>query len=142
MTPFTHPLRVRFGECDPQGIVFNAHYVAYFDVAVTELWREALGSWSVMNERGVDMVVGEINATFNAPARNDELLELRAWVERFGTTSLQLRIDIAREGFVLVEGRLRYVVLDAASWAPVPIPDWIRDGLAPYAGIGSSASAP
>ena len=39
-----HVLRVRFGECDPQGIVFNAHYVAYFDVALTELWREALGS--------------------------------------------------------------------------------------------------
>jgi acyl-CoA thioester hydrolase len=142
VTPFTHPLRVRFGECDPQGIVFNAHYVAYFDVAVTELWREALGSWAAMNERGVDAVVGEVNARLNAPARNDELLELRAWVESFGTTSLRLRIDIAREGFVLVEGRLRYVFVDRASWAPVPIPDWIREGLARYAGIGSSASAP
>jgi acyl-CoA thioester hydrolase len=142
MAPFTHPLRVRFGECDPQGIVFNAHYVAYFDVAVTELWREALGSWTAMTERGVDAVVSEVNARFNAPARNDELLELRAWVEAFGTTSLRLRVDIARDGFVLVEGRLRYVFVDAASWAPVPIPDWIREGLAPYAGIGSSASGP
>jgi acyl-CoA thioester hydrolase len=140
VAPFTHPLRVRFGECDPQGIVFNAHYVAYFDVAVTELWREALGSWSVMAERGVDMVVGEVNARFNAPARNDELLDLRAWVEGFGTTSLRLRIDIARDGFVLVEGRLRYVVVDAESWAPVPIPEWIRDGLVPY--TASAASAP
>ena len=142
MAPFTHPLRVRFGECDPQGIVFNANYVAYFDVAVTELWREALGSWGVMAERGVDMVVGEVHATFNAPARNDELLELRACVESFGTTSMRLRIDIAREGFVLVEGRLRYVVVDAAHLTPVPIPDWIREGLGPYAGIGSSASGP
>jgi acyl-CoA thioester hydrolase len=133
MTPFTHPLRVRFGECDPQGIVFNAHYVAYFDVAVTELWRETLGGWGAMKERGVDAVVGEINARFHAPARTDELLELRACVEAFGTTSLRLRVDVAREGFVLVEGRLRYVFVDARSWAPVPIPDWIRDGLAPYA---------
>jgi acyl-CoA thioester hydrolase len=138
MAPFTHPLRVRFGECDPQGIVFNAHYVAYFDVAVTELWREALGSWAVMAERGVDAVVGELEARFHAPARNDELLELRAWVEQFGTTSLRLRVDVAREGFVLVEGRLRYVFVDAESWAPVSIPDWIREGLSPYA----SATAP
>jgi acyl-CoA thioester hydrolase len=134
VAPFTHPLRVRFGECDPQGIVFNAHYVAYFDVAVTELWREALGSWGAMNERGVDVVVGEVSARFHAPARADELLELRAWIESFGTTSMRLRVDVAREGFVLVEGLLRYVFVDAASWAPIPIPDWIREGLAPYAG--------
>ena len=31
--PFTHRLRVRFGECDPQNIVFNAHYLAYADIA-------------------------------------------------------------------------------------------------------------
>ena len=142
MAPFTHPLRVRFGECDPHGIVFNANYVAYFDVAITELWREALGSWAAMVERGVDAVVGEVNARFHAPARADELLELRVWIEGFGTTSVRIRVDVAREGFVLVEGSLRYVFVDAESWAPVPIPEWLRDGLAPYAGMGSSASAP
>ena len=39
--PFSHRLRVRYGECDAQGIVFNANYLAYVDVALTELWREA-----------------------------------------------------------------------------------------------------
>jgi len=38
--PFVHRLRVRWSECDPQGIVFNAHYLAFFDLALTELWRE------------------------------------------------------------------------------------------------------
>ena len=37
---FVHELRVRYGECDPQGIVFNANYLLYFDVAFTEYWRE------------------------------------------------------------------------------------------------------
>ena len=41
--PFVHEIRVRYGECDPQGIVFNANYLAYFDVAFTELWRAAVG---------------------------------------------------------------------------------------------------
>ena len=40
---FRHLLRVRYGECDPQNIVFNANYLLYFDVAFTELWREAVG---------------------------------------------------------------------------------------------------
>ena len=40
---FVHPLRVRYAECDPQGVVFNGHYLAYFDIALTELWRAAFG---------------------------------------------------------------------------------------------------
>jgi hypothetical protein len=43
---FVHRLRVRFHECDPQGVVFNAHYFSYFDVALTEMWRAAFGSYA------------------------------------------------------------------------------------------------
>ena len=46
--PFVHELRVRYGECDPQGIVFNANYLLYFDVAFTEMWRAAVGPWQEM----------------------------------------------------------------------------------------------
>ena len=73
---FSHQLRVRYGECDPQGIVFNPNYLAYFDHTVTELWRaSSLGSWESMVERGVDVVVGEANLRFRAPARFDDLLD-------------------------------------------------------------------
>ena len=140
--PFVHRLRVRYGECDPQGIVFNAHYVAYFDVALTELWREALGGWNAMVATGVEAIVAELGARFLAPARADDVLELHTTVARFGRTSVDLRTDVVREGTVLVEGRLRHVFVDAATWRPVPVPEWIRAGLAPYAGMGSSASAP
>ena len=129
---FEHQLRVRFGECDPQGIVFNAHYVAYFDVALTELWREALGSWSAMVERGVDAVVAHLEVGFHAPARSDDLVTLGVGVEAFGTTSLTTVVDIRRDGDLLVEGRLRHVFVDARTWAKTPMPDWIREGLGPY----------
>jgi acyl-CoA thioester hydrolase len=133
MPAFTHPLRVRFGECDPQGIVFNAHYVAWFDVALTELWREALGSWGAMVERGVDAVVAELGVRYRSPARSDDLVTLAVTVEGFGTTSLRTRIDVLREDELLAEGRLRHVFVDASTWTPVPAPDWIRAALAPYA---------
>jgi acyl-CoA thioester hydrolase len=78
--PYVHELRVRYGECDPQGIVFNANYLLYFDVAFTELWRAAVGPWQEMVARGVDAVVVEANLSFRSPARFDEQLELRARV--------------------------------------------------------------
>jgi acyl-CoA thioester hydrolase len=130
--PFEHTLRVRYGECDPQGIVFNANYVAWFDQAMVELWRATLGSWNVMLERGGDMVVAEVNARFRAPARADELLTLRTSVVAFGNTSLQVAVDVLRDDELLVEGRLRHVYLDAAAWKPARIPDWMREALQPY----------
>ena len=79
MPDFVHELRVRYGECDPQGIVFNPNYLAYFDHTVTELWRaSAIGSWDAMVERGLDVVVGEANIRFRAPARFDDLIAIHA----------------------------------------------------------------
>ena len=129
---FEHRLRVRFGECDPQGIVFNAHYVAWFDVVLTELWREALGSWGAMVERGVDAVVAHLEVDFHAPARADDIVTLGVGVEALGTTSLSTVLDVTRGGDLLVQGRLRHVFVDARTWEKTAMPDWIREGLSPY----------
>jgi acyl-CoA thioester hydrolase len=132
---------VRYGECDPQGIVFNANYLLYFDVAFTELWREALGPWQDMVDRGIDAVVAEANARFRAPARYDDVLELRARVTRIGTTSITTEIDVMRDGELLVEGRLQHVIVDGQTWKKTEIPDWIREGLEPYAVAGAATGS-
>lgn len=129
---FAHQLRVRYGECDPQGIVFNANYLAYFDHAITELWREAFGSYAVMEERGIDMVVAEVNARFRGSARFDELVTISAAIERLGTTSMTTRLDLHRGEELLVEGWIRHVFVDAESFEKTEIPDWLREGLEPY----------
>jgi acyl-CoA thioester hydrolase len=129
---FEHVLRVRFGESDPQGIVFNAHYVAWFDIALTEMFRAALGSWDAMVQRGVDAVLAEITVRFRAPARFDDLVTLRMAVEALGTTSMQSACDVLRDGELLVAGRMRHVFVDASTWTKTPVPDFVREGLAPY----------
>ena len=130
--PFAHELRVRYGECDPQGIVFNANYLLYFDVAFTELWRAAVGPWQEMVQRGIDAVVAEAGLRFRAPARFDDVLALEARVVDLGRTSLTTEIDVVRDGKTLVEGRLRHVVVDTRTWDKTPIPDWVREGLRGY----------
>ena len=130
--PFVHELRVRYGECDPQGIVFNANYLLYFDVCFTELWRDAVGPWQEMVERGFDAVVAEANLKFRAPARFDDVLQLEARTARIGNTSVTTEIDVVRDGEVLVQGWLRHVVVDTGTWAPTEVPDWVREGLARF----------
>jgi acyl-CoA thioester hydrolase len=129
---FSHTMRVRYGECDPQGIVFNVNYAAYIDHAITELWREAFGSYAAMTERGIDMVVAELNLRYHGSARFDDLVTVSAAIERLGTTGMTSHLWLHREEELLVEGTIRHVYVDAESWEKTEIPDWLREGLEPY----------
>jgi acyl-CoA thioester hydrolase len=131
-TPFRHRLRVRYHECDQQGRVFNAHYFAYFDIALTELWRTAFGSYAAVVDGGADVVVVEATATFRSPARFDDEIDVELTVERLGTTSLTLLEVVRRDGDVLVEGRTVHVCVDPATMGKQPIPATVRAGLEPY----------
>lgn len=130
--PLRYELLVRYGECDPQGVVFNANYLAYFDNSINELVRAACGSYQVMLDRGVDMVVAEAQLRFKAPARFDEQLEVEIGLTHLGTTSIVSEHRISRDGELLVEGTLRHVMVDPAALAKTPIPDWLREALAPW----------
>ena len=130
--PFEYSLRVRYAECDVQGIVFNAHYLAYFDVSMTELWRAAYGSYQAMLDRGIDMVLAEANLRYLSPARFDDELKLGVSVARLGTTSVLTRHHVWRGLELLVEGSLRHVFIDRETLTKVPIPGWASDGLAPW----------
>ncbi len=129
---FVHRLRVRYGECDPQGVVFNANYITYFDIALTELWRETIGPYGEMAEGGIDMVVAEARARYLAPARFDDELDIAVRPTRLGTTGMSTRIDVLLGGAAVVEGEMRHVFVDMTSRRKCPMPEAVRRGLEPY----------
>jgi len=122
---------VRYGECDPQGVVFNANWLGYFDVIITELWRERVGDYSAMVDQGVDMVVAEVGARFRAPARFDDLVDFELSVTRLGETSISTRILASVAGRAAVDGSLRHVFVDAGTNSKRRVPDRIRAALEP-----------
>jgi acyl-CoA thioester hydrolase len=130
--PFVHTLRVRYGECDLQGSVFNANYLVYYDVAFTELWREAVGPWLEMVERGVDVVVAEANVRFRARARYDDVIDLGIRVARLGPTSFGTEFEIRRRDELLLDGTMRHVCVDAQTWRKTSLPDWLHSGLSRF----------
>ncbi len=133
MPPFRHKIRVRYNECDQQNAVFNSNYLTYCDVAITELWREAFGSYEAMASDGVDLMVAEANVRFLKAARFDDVLDIDLEIERLGKTAITTRFDIAREGQPLVEARIRHVFVAVEHGAKTPIPPDIREGLRRYA---------
>ena len=134
--PFRHRIRVRFNECDGQGVVFYANYLMYFDVAMTELWREAFGTgYAGMIADGTDAMVAEANIRYRASARFDDELDLLAAVTRIGSTSTVTHLTAERvaDGTVLAEADLRHVFIGPNSLEKREIPDDVRAGMGRYA---------
>jgi acyl-CoA thioester hydrolase len=128
---FRHVLRVRYNECDPQGVVFNANYLTYFDITMSELWRE-LGGYQAMVDAGVDMVVAEATIRYLAPLRFDDEIEMVARITRLGETSMTTELVIEDGGEPAAEGVLRHVFIETGDGKTSQIPDAIRAGLAAY----------
>ncbi|WP_320670501.1 acyl-CoA thioesterase [Patulibacter defluvii] len=122
-------LRVRYHECDPQGVVFNAHYMAWADMGSMELWREGFGGYEQLVEAGWEAVVVAAELRFLRPARFDEQLAATTLVQAVGRTSFALDTTFARDGERLAAVRVRYVFVGADLATPTPPPDDVRAGL-------------
>jgi acyl-CoA thioester hydrolase len=134
--PFRHRLRVRWSECDLQGVVFYPQYLAYLDHTVTELWRVAIGPYTDMiPTHGVDMVVAEAAMRYRGSARFDDELEISASLTRLGSTSITtaFRIERVSDSALLTEGELRHVFVDPEDFSKREMPDRVRSALQRFA---------
>jgi acyl-CoA thioester hydrolase len=132
---FVHRLRVRYSECDQQGVVFNGHYLFFYDVAFTELWREAIGPWNDTVATGTDVVVAEVRLRYHEGARFDDELHIELPVARLGETSLTIEPTFRVGDRTIVTGEVRHVFIDPQAKAKKPIPAEVRSALEPYASL-------
>lgn len=123
-----HRLRVRWAEVDMQKIVFNGHYLMYFDTAVAEYWRAlALPYEHAMRQLEGDLFVRKASLDFHASARMDDLLDIGMRCVRVGTSSIVFEGGLFRAGTLLVACELVYVFADAATQRPRRVPDVLRE---------------
>jgi len=130
---FFHRLRVRWAEVDMQKIVFNAHYLMYFDTAIGDYWRVlAFPYEAAMHRLGGDLYVKKAGVEYHASARYDDQLDIGLKCERIGNSSIQFRGGVFRGDQLLVEGELVYVYADPATQKSQPVPQALRDTLTGY----------
>jgi acyl-CoA thioester hydrolase len=122
---FFFPLRVRYAEVDQQGIVFNAHYLTYFDVAITEYLRALKYDYRLQLERtGTDFHVIKSLVEYRAPIRFDEEIDIGVRTGRLGRTSLSFELAIFEGSgeHLRALGEIVWVNADQASRKTAPIP--------------------
>ncbi len=122
-------LRVRWSECDLQGIVYNACYLTYLEVAQVEYFRN-LGILIYDEKQRASFDTATVKATleFKAPARLDEMIDVYTRVSRIGSTSFTMETEIYREDsdFLLVNAEVVYVNYDSDQSVARPVSDDVR----------------
>lgn len=122
------PLRVRWAEVDLQRIVFNGHYLMYFDTAVSAYWRQmAMPYQEAMHELAGDLFVRKATLEYEASARYDEQLHIGMRLLRLGKSSMTLQACAFKGQRRLVHGEIVYVFADPATQTSRPIPAVLRD---------------
>ena len=125
---FVHTLRVRWAEVDKQDIVFNGHYLTYFDVAITEYWRYVGVPYPALVERwGTDLFVVKASIEYHGPARYDDILDIGVRVARIGNSSMQFALGIFLGDRHLIGGELVYVNAVPATREASRVPSGLRE---------------
>ena len=127
---FFHALRVRWVEVDMQKIVFNAHYLMYFDTAISDYWRAmALPYEEAMHVLGGDLYVKKASLEYHGSARFDDRLDIALKCSRVGNSSIVFTGAIFRGVDLLISSELIYVFADPASQTSKPVPGGLRNAL-------------
>ncbi|HSW20370.1 MAG TPA: YbgC/FadM family acyl-CoA thioesterase [Ramlibacter sp.] len=130
---FFHRLRVRWAEVDMQKIVFNAHYLMYFDTAIADYWRAlALPYEESMLALEGDLYVRKATIEFNASARIEDFLDVGMRCARVGNSSILFEGGLFRGDDLLVSCELVYVFADPATQTSRPVPALLRELFASY----------
>jgi acyl-CoA thioester hydrolase len=122
---FFFRMRVRYAETDAQGIVFNAHYLTYFDTAIYEYFRSLPFDYLAhAKDRGEDFHTAKVVVEFHRPCHFDDEIDVCVRIPRIGRSSLTFQIEIfSKEGEDLrASGQVTWVNVDQKSGSSAGLP--------------------
>lgn len=127
---FRYYLRVRYGECDAQKVVFNSRYSDYVDISTSEFLR-ALGFGEELMTGDLDFQLVKQTLEWKAPARFDQVLEISVYAKHMGNTSFTFATEfrIAGEERMIATAETVYVLVEPHKLVKMPLPDHLRTAM-------------
>jgi acyl-CoA thioester hydrolase len=127
MTAFIWRARVYWEDTDGGGVVYYANYLKFMERARTE-WLRAMGhsQSELADQYGYVFAVAEVKVNYRKPARLDDELLITCVPVPEGRVSMRFLQTISRGDVVLTEGEVRIACVDAKSFRPRSLPDFIK----------------
>ncbi|MEC7908713.1 MAG: acyl-CoA thioesterase [Actinomycetota bacterium] len=119
-------VKIRYGEVDKQGVVFNAHYLAYLDDVVDSWLREFEGDFESL---GWDLMLKNVNLEWHGSAGIGEVLSIKAHISRWGNTSFDVSFEAKVEKRLVLTSTIVYVGVKTGTTETLKAPEQIREYL-------------
>lgn len=132
---FTIEEHVRWSDIDRAGIIYYGQFLRFFEIAETELFREVGLRYSEVFDRfDIWLPRVQIHFDFRKPLMLDDLIEVSAYVGRFGNKSFTLRFEVNKKGEtdLVAEGHVVLACVSRSTFKSVPVPAEIIEALRPY----------
>ena len=132
---FTIEEHVRWSDTDRAGIIYYGQFLRFFEIAETELFRAVgLPYAEVFDRFDIWLPRVQIHFDFRKPLVLDDLIEVSAYVGRFGNKSLTLRFEVNKKGEtdLVAEGHVVLACVNRSSFKSVSVPSEITKALEPY----------
>ncbi|TGL34394.1 acyl-CoA thioesterase [Leptospira koniambonensis] len=127
---FYYTLRVRYSEIDAQAVVFNAHYLTYFDTALNEYMRFLKYDYKgELEKNGLDFVVTRSLIEYKSPARFDEELKVYVKAGEIKPASILWNIQVRKvsDDSLVCNGELTWAFLLLESRKPAKLPEVFKN---------------
>jgi len=139
---FSTRVRVRFTDTDAQGIAHNSAYVVWFEVARVEYLRAYARGYQALRETGTEALVLESFCRYRVPARFDDALDIHARCLDVRGARFRYEYAIVRDdGVLMADGWTAHACVDAATFRPTRVPDWLVTAIRSAESTASSASS-
>ena len=139
---FSTDVRVRFADTDAQGIAHNASYLVWFEVGRVEYLRAHAGGYQALRDLGIEALVLESFCRYIVPARFDELLHVHARVVGLRGARFRFEYAIVRDDATqMAEGWTAHACVDAQTFKPTRVPEWLADAIASAESASSASSS-
>lgn len=139
-----HAIAIRFGHCDPAGIVYTPQYFHLFNTVLEEWYGQVLGIsyYDLIGPRGTGLGYAHASADFARPARMGETLEVAVVLEAIGRSSVTLTLHAFKDGLECARGSFVTVVTSLAEHKAIPVPDDLRAAFEAYRGRCGASTVP
>jgi acyl-CoA thioester hydrolase len=139
---FSTRVRVRFADTDAQGIAHNSAYAVWFEVARVEYLRAYAGGYQALRETGTEALVLESYCRYRVPARFDDALDVHARCLDVRGARFRYEYAIVRDdGVLMADGWTAHACVDAETFRPTRMPDWLAAAIRSAESTASSASS-
>lgn len=123
---FVHEIRVRYGEVDASGTVFNAHWLTYADDAFTRFLGHVGFGVDAVDRHGFDCLMVHADLDWRGSAGFADHIGLEVGIARVGTSSFDLTCIYRLRGRIVVAALLTYVTVVPGERTSTAVPDRVR----------------